>query len=115
MSKRKRRLDLVIELLNKEKDQLLVEIAAEKGLSKEKVELKEQISDAILNLELCSQYDLFAKEISVIALSEEGSDSYFTEYNVVDESTTNQIPNWAIQKHKGEEIKLDCFDLIIKK
>ena len=115
MTKKIKKLNLVIEYLSREIDKLEQDINFEKGSDQNKIELKEQMKDAVSNLELCSLHNIFAKEIEVIEIEEGGSDAYFTEFNIIDEAAIENIPEWAIKKDNNEELKLSCFDLIIKR
>jgi len=115
MAKRKKQLNLVIDLLLSKAETLTNEIKLEQGQSESKIELKEQIIDAISNLKLCSDHNIYASNIKIVEIPEGGSEAYFTKFNLVDEAGIKNVPDWAIKKSSNEEVKLNCFDLIIKK
>ncbi|MDF9799245.1 hypothetical protein OKW21_006725 [Catalinimonas alkaloidigena] len=113
--KKEKSLNLVVEFLNKEIKRLDEEIKVEEGNSADKIDLKSQMIAAIKNLDFCSEHGLNAAQIEVIKIPEDGSDSYFTEYVMVDEQELNNISEWAVARNGGKEIRLNCFDLIIRK
>jgi len=115
MSKREIKSDRIIDFLNKELGKLAEEIKLEQGTSKDKIELKTQMIDAINNLKLFSNHNLYHQNIEIIKIPEGGSDAHFTEFNIVDEKATEKVPEWAIKRDKNGEIKIDCYDLIIKR
>ena len=114
MPKREKKLDLVVKFLIHKKNELIEIIKEEKGKVQEAIELKNQISDAIINLEFLERHNLYANQVNVLKIPEGGSESYFTEFNIVDESGLENVPDWAIKKNERGEIKLTCFDLIIQ-
>ena len=66
MSKREKKLDLVIQLLETESNRLIEEIKKTQGFKEDKMELKCQIVDAIKNLRLCSEHNLFADKVEIV-------------------------------------------------
>ena len=115
MSKREYDLDLVIQLLEAEKDKLTEEIKNAHGSNRKKIELKGQIKDAIKNLKFFETHKLFADDIEILKIPEGGSDSYYTEFYIVDECELKEIDKNSIKRdEKGNEITLSCFDLILK-
>lgn len=113
--KRTRKLDLAIQFLAEEKNRLIKEIQSDQGRSKDNIELKEQIIDAIQCLELCNRNNIYPDQVKIINIPEGGSEAHFTQFNIVDEKGIEQIEDWAIKKNEQGPIKLNCFDLIIKK
>ncbi len=115
MAKREKKLDRVIAFLKNENERLIQEIQQEHGQSKDKIELKEQINDAIANLELCENHNVFANDVEVFELPIGGSEAHFTDFYIVDEAEIEKVPDWAIMKSGEEAITLNCFDLLIRK
>ena len=115
MTKRKNKLNLVIDFLEKELSNMEIQIKEEQGEKKNKIEFKEQVKDAIANLKLCSNYNIYADKIKITEIPEGGSEAYFTEFKLVDEGGMDRVPEWAIKKNDDGEIGLHCFDLIITK
>ncbi|MFK7972527.1 MAG: hypothetical protein AB8F95_19305 [Bacteroidia bacterium] len=112
---KKKSLILAIDFLLKKAETLTTEIKSEKGASKDTIKLKAQIVDAINNLKLCEKHGLFAHKLSITEIPEEGSESHFTDFYLVDEGAIQQVPDWAIVKHGNDPITLSCFDLIVQK
>ncbi len=114
MSKRERKFDLVINFLEEERIRLQDEIKSNQGSGK--IELKCQVEDAINSLEICTKHNLFKENIEIVNIQEGGSESYFTEFYVVDECEIDRIHEDSIKKDdNGNNLKLNCFDLLIKK
>jgi hypothetical protein len=114
--KKGKSLNLIIEFLKKEVTRLNDEIKFDRENSIEKIELKSQAIAAIRNLEFCAKHRLSGAQLEVITIPENGSDSYFTEYVIVDErGGLENIAEWAVVQNEGKEIRLNCFDLILRK
>ena len=116
VSKREKKLDLVIQLLETESNRLIEEIKKTQGFKEDKMELKCQIVDAIKNLRLCSEHNLFADKVEIVEIPEGGSDSYFTGFYIVDEYEIGKVCDSAIKRDQnGKKISLSCFDIIMRK
>ena len=115
MANHKKKLDLVIAFLQQERTRLIEEIQLEQGQSKEKIALKNQLRDAIANLEWCQTHEINADQVEVVEIPEGGSDAHFTEFYLVDERGMEAVPDWAIKKNERGEIKAGCFDLILSR
>ena len=112
---KEKNLDLVINFLEKELQKLDEEIKSEKGQCKEKVEFKRQLIDGISSLKLCSINGLYANTVDCFEIPEVGSESYFTEFVIVDEGLIDNIPDRAIIRDEQGPIRINCFDLIIRR
>ncbi|QHT68925.1 hypothetical protein GXP67_20855 [Rhodocytophaga rosea] len=108
-------LNLVIELLEKKKQELLEEVKTEQGANPEKITLKNQVIRAIHCLQICQEFNISKGEISFLRIPEGGSDSFYTSFYIVDEAEINKVDNWAIKKLDGKPIELSCFDIIGKR
>lgn len=109
------KLDLVIQLLEQKKQDLVANIQAEKGASQEAIALKTQIIKAIDCLKMCQEFGLSKGEITFLPIPEGGSDAYFTSFYIVDEAEINKVEDWAVKKLNGKPLELSCFDIIGKR
>lgn len=109
------KLDLVIDLLQQKKQELLANIKSQKGANPESIALKAQIIKAIDCLKMCQEFGLSKGEITFIPVPEGGSEAYFTSFYLVDEAEIDKVDDWAVKKLDGIPIELNCFDIIGKR
>lgn len=115
MENKKHSIDKVMVFLKKKEEQLIAELRSKDINKDEAFSFKVQISKAIECLEFCSKNGLVGCEREIIEIPEEASESYFTEYNLVDEAFSKSLNEDAIKKNSKGIIELNCFDLIIRK
>lgn len=108
-------LNLVIQFLEKKKQELIEEIQTKKGADQEEITLKNQVVKAIDCLKMCQEFNLSKGEITFLPIPEAGSEGYFTTYYIVDEAEINKIRDSSIKKLNGKPIELSCFDIIGKR
>ncbi|BDD03867.1 hypothetical protein [Aureibacter tunicatorum] len=114
-TKNKHSIDKVISLLEQKVKDLIAELKTGSENKEENLEYKAQITQAIKCLKFCSDNGLVGIDKEVIDIPETGSDACFTEYNLVDEIFVNSLDEKALKTNDKGEIKLNCFDLIIRK
>jgi hypothetical protein len=114
MKDNKHQIDKVISFLKAKEKDLIAFLKNDPSDKAEKLELKEQIKNAIQCLTFCNDHDLVGRKREVIKIPEDGSDSYFTEYYLVDEVFENSLDNNMMKSNEHGKIKLNAFDLIVR-
>ena len=113
MSKPHHNINKVIDLLNEKTEDLKNHLKGNPNDEGSKI-LISQVANAVKALEFCQTNDLIGNQKQIIKLPQTGTDSYFTEFNLVDEGYDTKIPNEALVKNGQDPIILNGFDLIIR-
>ena len=113
--KKEKSTNLIVDLLKKEHKALIIELKKNSTDNIGKIKLKSQIEIVIKSLEFLSKNNLLIHNMKILQMSESGSESYFTEFYIVDENFIKNNPKIEVKKDKnGKIIKLNCFDLILQ-
>ena len=102
---------LVIDFLEKEIERLVKQIKIDNGSDQSAIDLKAQMHKAIKSLRLCEEYQI-DNRMTFKVIEEGGSEAYFTDFYLVDESKIDKINEEAIKTHQGLPLIVSCFDLI---
>lgn len=103
--------NLVIDFLKSEEQKLVERIKVDNGSDQSSIKLKVQISNAIKTLRLCNEFQVDHKT-TFKTIEEGGSEAYFTDFYIVDESQLDKIDKDAIKNYQGKPMIVSCFDLI---
>ena len=110
----KHKVDKVIALLKEKEKDLITELRKEPENQEEVLELKVQVVLAIKCLKFCADNGLVGVNTEIIKIPEEGSEGYYTEYNLVDEAYSHTLDEHILKSNDQGEIMLNCLDLIIR-
>ena len=104
----------VLQLLAAKERELLKTLESGVPPSDGDLRLKRQLQQAMDCLQFCSDHGLVGVRREVIEISPEGSDAYYTDYYLVDESALEQVDQAAIKQHAEGPLVLNCSDLILR-